>query len=69
MLDILLSFFVENKRMASEIPTRMLNHLDNEVSDFKLIKFGALVIGGLLTRSRTPFKNIVTFCIIFKFEK
>ena len=54
--------------MASEIPTHMLNLLDNEVLDFKYniseadIILGALVIGGLLIGNSVPFTNILTFC-------
>jgi len=53
---------VENKRMASEIPTHMLNSLDNEVLNFKLKKLGALVISGLLVwNNNIPCINILTF--------
>ena len=60
-----MSFLVENKRMASEIPTHMLNLLDSEILDFKYhiyMLLGALVIGGFLIGNNVSCTNILTFC-------
>ena len=64
--------FVENKRMASEIPTHMLNFLDSEALDLRYNTYallGALVIGGLLIGKNFPSTNIVTFCSSIFFIK